>query len=91
MIKSTYINDNQLDIDLCIIGSGPAGIMVALEYARENPDKKVYLRSMERSRGPSKTSSTIALKISTLRIITILTSAPTKDWAAHQRHGVAVV
>ena len=30
-------------VDLCVIGSGPAGIMVALEYARENPDKKVLL------------------------------------------------
>ena len=29
--------------DLCVIGSGPAGIMVALEYASENPDKKVLL------------------------------------------------
>ena len=30
-------------VDLCVVGSGPAGIMVALEYARENPDKKVLL------------------------------------------------
>lgn len=29
--------------DLCVVGSGPAGIIVALEYARENPDKNVLL------------------------------------------------
>ncbi|MEP6747114.1 MAG: GMC oxidoreductase [Bacteroidota bacterium] len=29
--------------NVCIIGSGPAGIITALEYARLNPDKKVLL------------------------------------------------
>ncbi len=29
--------------DLCIIGSGPAGIIVALEYAKENPNQKIVL------------------------------------------------
>ncbi len=29
--------------DLCVIGSGPAGIIVALEYARRHPDRRVLL------------------------------------------------
>ncbi len=29
--------------DLCVIGSGPVGIIVALEYARLNPEKKILL------------------------------------------------
>jgi hypothetical protein len=29
--------------DLCIVGTGPAGIILAFEYARNNPDKKVAL------------------------------------------------
>lgn len=29
--------------DTCIVGSGPAGIIVALEYSRANPDKQVIL------------------------------------------------
>ena len=40
---ATDINSNEQVVDLCVVGSGPAGIMVALEYARENPDKKVLL------------------------------------------------
>jgi len=35
--------DFQSVYDLCIIGSGPAGIIVALEYARLNPQKKILL------------------------------------------------
>ena len=29
--------------DVCVIGSGPAGMIVALEYTRLNPDRKVLL------------------------------------------------
>jgi choline dehydrogenase-like flavoprotein len=35
--------DFQEIYDLCIIGSGPAGIITALEYARVNPQKKILL------------------------------------------------
>lgn len=29
--------------DLCVVGSGPGGLMVAMEYARLNPDQKVLV------------------------------------------------
>src|ERR1700680_2314874 len=29
--------------DVCVVGSGPAGIIVALDYSRLNPDRKVLL------------------------------------------------
>ncbi|WP_183559864.1 GMC oxidoreductase [Mucilaginibacter sp. SP1R1] len=35
-------NDNTY-FDICVIGSGPAGIIVALEYASNNPEKSVIL------------------------------------------------
>lgn len=31
------------NFDLCIVGSGPAGIIIALEYTRSNPDKQILL------------------------------------------------
>lgn len=36
-------NNLQTDFDLCVVGSGPAGITTVLEYLRLNPDKKVLL------------------------------------------------
>ncbi|OKS85149.1 GMC oxidoreductase [Mucilaginibacter polytrichastri] len=37
--------ENSIDkfYDLCVIGSGPAGIILILEYARLNPDHKIVL------------------------------------------------
>ncbi|MFD0751770.1 GMC family oxidoreductase [Mucilaginibacter calamicampi] len=35
--------NTSIKYDLCIIGSGPAGIITALEYCRSNPDKRVLL------------------------------------------------
>ena len=42
MIASTS-QISQFLYDLCVVGSGPAGIMVALEYARRNPTQQVIL------------------------------------------------
>jgi hypothetical protein len=35
--------DAETTYDLCVVGSGPAGIIVALEYSKLNPKKKVIL------------------------------------------------
>lgn len=37
------IKENSNYYDLCVIGSGPAGIIVALEYSKLNPEKKILL------------------------------------------------
>lgn len=37
------LTDDAEAYDLCVIGSGPAGIILALDYARLNPHKKVLL------------------------------------------------
>jgi choline dehydrogenase-like flavoprotein len=36
-------NINETLYDLCIIGSGPAGMIVAIEYAKLNPERKILL------------------------------------------------
>ncbi len=35
--------ENNITYDLCVVGAGPAGIIVSLEYARLNPEKKILL------------------------------------------------
>ena len=34
---------NKITYDLCVAGTGPAGIIVALEYSEKNPSKKILL------------------------------------------------
>ncbi|MBL7838160.1 MAG: hypothetical protein JNM67_11645, partial [Bacteroidetes bacterium] len=41
-MKAT-IEHESLIYDLCVIGSGPAGIILALEFAALNPQKQVAL------------------------------------------------
>lgn len=41
-----FINANQIDLDgydLCVIGAGPAGIILCLEYARLRPEHRILL------------------------------------------------
>jgi len=42
MMISEFMSSDRV-YDLCVIGSGPAGMIVALEYARNNPLKTVVL------------------------------------------------
>jgi len=45
-----YTNKTDVTYDLCVIGAGPLGIIVTLEYARLNPCKKLLL--VEFGEGP---------------------------------------
>lgn len=49
--------------DVCIIGSGPAGIIVALEYSQANPDKKVILVEYGQENQPATNSLDDAIEI----------------------------
>ncbi len=44
-------SNTDINCDLCVIGSGPAGMIVALEYARLRPDRKVVLLEFGREMG----------------------------------------
>ncbi len=45
-----HTNETDIKYNLCVIGAGPLGIIVTLEYARLNPDKKLLL--IEFGEGP---------------------------------------
>lgn len=60
-------NDNHLSFDVCIIGSGPAGIIVALEYCRLNPYITVLL--IEYGKGDQSTESALDSSINLTNII----------------------
>ncbi|MCC8408155.1 GMC family oxidoreductase [Mucilaginibacter sp. UR6-1] len=38
-----FLTDDAAAYNLCVVGSGPAGIILALDYARTNPHKRVLL------------------------------------------------
>ncbi len=42
--------------DLCVVGSGPAGMIVALEFAKKHPHKKVLLAEVGQENGTGKNS-----------------------------------
>jgi hypothetical protein len=52
----SQINKTTIDYDLCVIGSGPAGIIVVLEYMKLNPHKTIALVEYGRS-GQAKTNN----------------------------------
>jgi len=52
--------------DLCVIGSGPAGIILALEYCKLNPDKKAILVEFGRNGKNQKNSLDDSIEIENL-------------------------
>lgn len=49
--------------DLCVIGSGPAGIVTALEYARNHPDRQVVLLEFGKSSGTGRNSLDDSIRV----------------------------
>jgi choline dehydrogenase-like flavoprotein len=58
------LNDNHLHFELCVIGSGPAGIITALEYSRLNPHKSVLLLEYGIANQPTENSLDNAITLS---------------------------
>ncbi|MFM8496527.1 MAG: GMC oxidoreductase [Planctomycetia bacterium] len=44
----------ELTADVCVVGAGPAGVIVALEYARRRPDRRVLLLEYGRPGAPAR-------------------------------------
>jgi choline dehydrogenase-like flavoprotein len=50
MIETGHLSTRTV-FELCVVGSGPAGMIVALEFARNNPAKRVLLAEYGTERG----------------------------------------
>jgi choline dehydrogenase-like flavoprotein len=44
-------NRDDVTYDLCVVGAGPLGIILTLEYARKHPDRKVLLLEFGKEQG----------------------------------------
>ncbi len=52
--------------DLCVVGAGPAGIMVTIEFCRQNPNKSVLLVEFGQNKQPGKNQLDDSIQIDNL-------------------------
>jgi hypothetical protein len=57
------VPETTIDCDLCVIGSGPAGMVTALEYARGHPKKQVVLLEFGHRDGTGKNSLDESIRV----------------------------